>query len=104
MPLFRRLPKRGFNNANFTIRYSVVNVGDLQECFDTGEHVTTAAMIEAGLVRNKRLPVKILGDGELKKKLNVEAHRFSKQAAEKISAVGGQANTVSRTSRGGDKN
>jgi len=103
MPLARRLPKRGFNNANFTVRYTVVNVGDLQECFDAGEHVTTAVLIEAGLVRNKRLPVKILGNGDLKKKLNVEVDRFSKQAAEKISAAGGQANTVSATSRGGGK-
>ncbi len=93
MPLFRRIPKRGFNNANFRTAYSVVNVGDLQERFEDGADVTPTALVEIGLVRNLKLGVKILGDGALSKKLNVQAARFSKQAAEKIRSAGGEAKT-----------
>ncbi len=94
MPLFRRLPKRGFNNINFATRYNVVNVKDLEERFESGGHVTFASLSEAGLIRHKRLGVKVLGFGKLSKKLTVEAHKFSKQAAEKISAAGGEAKVV----------
>ncbi|MCP4251760.1 MAG: 50S ribosomal protein L15 [bacterium] len=93
MPLFRRIPKRGFNNANFRTAYSVVNVGDLDERFEDGANVTPAALVEVGLVRNLKLGVKILGDGVISKKLNVRADRFSKQAAEKIRSAGGEART-----------
>jgi len=94
MPLFRRLPKRGFNNANFTTRFNIVNVGDLQECFDAGAHVTPAALFEVGLIRRKNLAVKVLGEGSLSKVLTVEAAKFSKQARDKIQAAGGQAKLV----------
>ncbi len=94
MPLFRRLPKRGFNNANFATRYNIVNVKDLEERFESGGHVTYASLTEAGLIRHKRLGIKVLGFGKLSKKLTVEASRFSKQAAEKINAAGGEARTV----------
>ncbi len=90
MPLFRRLPKRGFNNANFQTRYHVVNVGDLEERFEADTHVTGQLLIEAGLVRDLKQGIKILGDGALSKKLTVEAAKFSKQAAEKIQAAGGE--------------
>lgn len=90
MPLFRRLPKRGFNNYNFQTIYSVVNVGSLEERFEAGAEITPALMVEAGLVRNLRLGVKILGNGELTKKLKVCAAKFSKQAVEKIQAAGGE--------------
>lgn len=90
MPLFRRLPKRGFNNYNFQTLYSVVNVGSLEERFEAGTEVTPALMVEAGLVRNLRLGVKILGDGQLTKKLKICAAKFSKQAVEKIQAAGGE--------------
>lgn len=90
MPLFRRLPKRGFNNYNFQTLYSVVNVGSLEERFDADTEVTPELLVEAGLVRNLRLDIKVLGDGKLTKKLNVRATKFSKQAAEKIQAAGGQ--------------
>lgn len=95
MPLFRRLPKRGFNNANFTTRYNIVNVKDLEERFDSGSHVTPAALMDAGLIRHKRLAVKILGAGDLAKKITVEANKFSKQAADKIKAAGGEAKVIS---------
>ncbi len=93
MPTFRRLPKRGFSNVQFTKRYSVVNLSSLEERFDSGAHVTPQSMAEAGLIRNLRLPVKILGDGELTKKLIVDAAKFSKSAMEKIQASGGEART-----------
>jgi large subunit ribosomal protein L15 len=95
MPLFRRIPKRGFNNYNFTTRYNVVNVKDLEERFEAGAHVTAAALLQCGLIRNKKLGVKVLGFGDLTKKLTVEAAKYSKQAAEKIAAVGGEAKTIS---------
>src|SRR5690606_14983147 len=93
LPLVRRLPfKRGFNNI-FRIRYQEVNVG-LLEAFDAGTEVTPALLAEAGLIRDADKPVVILGDGELSKKLSVSAHRFTKQAAEKIAAAGGTANKL----------
>jgi len=91
MPTFRRIPKRGFSNADFKTRYSVVNVASLEERFPAGTHVTPPAMAEVGLIRNVKLPVKILGDGALTKKLKVDAAKFSKSALEKIKAAGGEA-------------
>lgn len=94
MALFRRLPKRGFSNAKFSTSYSIVNVGDLEQRFDPGAHVTAHTLQEKGLVRDALALVKILGDGELTKQLTVEAHKFSKQAAEKITKAGGQAKVL----------
>ncbi len=88
-PLFRRLPKVGFNNYHFRTEYQVVNLNDLDARYEDGGHVTAASLEEAGLIRDRKEPVKILGDGELKKKLTVEAERFSKTAAAKIEAGGG---------------
>ena len=84
LPLFRRLPKRGFNNNAFRQNFSIVNVGDLQNHFDAGATVDASSLIAKGLVRDERHPVKILGDGDLSKKLTVVAGKFTKQAAEKI--------------------
>jgi large subunit ribosomal protein L15 len=94
MPLFRRLPKRGFNNNAFRQRFSIVNVGDLQIHFDGGATVDASALIAKGLVRDERYPVKILGDGELSKKLTVIAGKFTEQAAEKITKAGGTMQTL----------
>jgi large subunit ribosomal protein L15 len=91
MPHFRRLPKRGFNNFNFTEKYAVVNVGDLNERFEKGAHVTPQALVDAGLIRNLKMPVKVLGTGELSKKLVVDAARYSASAIEKINKAGGEA-------------
>jgi len=94
MPLFRRLPKRGFSNARFRTRFAVVNVGALEERFDAGAHVTPQTLLEAGLIRSLRDPVKVLGDGTLTKKLFVDAAGYSASALEKIKAVGGEARTI----------
>ncbi|UCF33902.1 MAG: 50S ribosomal protein L15 [Phycisphaerales bacterium] len=94
MPAFRRMPKRGFSNARFRTVYSVVNVEDLEARFETGDHVTPTALVQAGLIRDVRHPVKVLGQGELKKKLTVDAAKYSKQAEEKIKAVGGEARVI----------
>jgi len=94
MPTFRRIPKRGFNNANFATRYAVVNVAGLEAKFENGAHVTPQALRECGLVRKAGMPVKILGQGDLKKKLHVDAAKFSKAAAEKIKAAGGETKVV----------
>ncbi len=92
-PLFRRLPKYGFNNALFRTVYQVVNLADLETRFDDGAHVTAVALQDVGLIRDSKDRVKILGNGELNKKLKIEAHRFSASAASKIENAGG---TVTR--------
>ena len=94
MPLFRRLPKRGFNNAEFTTRYEVVNVSQLDRLFNDGTEVGLCELVSAGLIGSSSSKVKILGDGELTKKLNVTAHKFGKSAQEKISSCGGSAKVV----------
>lgn len=96
MPLFRRLPKRGFSNAQFRTVYQVVNVQDLEEFFEDGAKITPAALEQAGLIRNAGGPVKILGAGNLGKKLEVEATKFSASAAKKISAAGGKVTSLSQ--------
>jgi large subunit ribosomal protein L15 len=88
-PFFRRIPKLGFSNVQFEKVYQVVNVRALAEGFENGGHVTPAALEEKGLIRSAKAPVKVLGDGEIAAKLTVEAHRFSKSAEAKITAVGG---------------
>jgi large subunit ribosomal protein L15 len=88
MPLQRRVPKRGFTNI-FKKNYSIVNVKDL-EIFDDGTVITPILLIETGLVKSMQDGVKILGDGELTKKLTVKAHKISKTAEAKITARGGQ--------------
>jgi len=94
MPLFRRLPKRGFNNTQFATRYEVVNVSQLDRLFNDGTEVGLSELVGAGLVGSSGNKVKILGDGELTKKLNVTAHKFSKSAQEKISSCGGSVKVV----------
>lgn len=94
MPTFRRLPKRGFSNVQFATRYGIVNVGSLEERYEAGAHVTPQSLLEVGLLRTVRYPVKVLGDGTLTKKLTVDAAKFSKSAMEKIQAAGGDARVV----------
>lgn len=93
MPLQRRLPKRGFNNARFAKVYSIVNVSDLAR-FEAGSVVTPEVLLESGLIRQIRDGVKILGDGELTTALTIQAHAFSKAAVEKIEAAGGKAEVI----------
>ncbi|MBC8379059.1 MAG: 50S ribosomal protein L15 [Planctomycetes bacterium] len=94
MPLFRRLPKRGFNNAVFATRYEVVNVSQLERVFNDDANIGVEELIGAGLVDSRQSKVKILGDGELTKKLKVTAHKFSKSAEQKISGCGGSVKVV----------
>ena len=94
MALVRRVPKRGFNNANFRTCWWTVNVGELERRFDEAAHVTGPALVEAGLVRNLKRPIKVLGDGTLTKKLVVEVQGFSAAAARKITECGGEAKVV----------
>ena len=93
MPLFRRLPKRGFSNYKFATRYEIVNVSQL-EGFDDGITVGVEQLSNAGLIDGPKSKVKILGNGELTKKLEVAAHKFSKTAEQKIAASGGTAKVV----------
>ena len=92
MPLYRRLPKRGFTNRNSKEIVSL-NV-DVLNRFEDGTEVTVATLIETGVVRNPKDGVKILGNGELTKKLDVKANAFSASAIEKIQALGGKAEVI----------
>jgi len=93
MPLFRRLPKRGFNNKKFATRFEIVNVSQLER-FDDGAQVGVEQLSQAGLICALSSKVKILGDGELTKRLQVAAHKFSKTAEEKIVGCGGTATRI----------
>ena len=92
MPLYRRLPKRGFNNRN-TKEIVAVNV-DMLNKFEDGAEVTIESMMELGIISNPKDGVKILGNGELTKKLNVKVSAFSESAIEKIKALGGNAEVI----------
>ena len=92
-PLHRRVPKRGFHNP-FRVEYAIVNLDTLGEVFDAGSEVTPELLRERGLVRKANSPVKVLGRGEIAKKLTVRAHKFSGSAAEKIVAAGGAAEVI----------
>ncbi|MFH1718973.1 MAG: 50S ribosomal protein L15 [Planctomycetota bacterium] len=93
MPLFRRLPKRGFNNKNFAMRYEIVNVWQL-EMFEDGASIGLGQLSDAGLIDSDKSTVKILAKGDLTKRLQVTAHKFSKAAEQKISAIGGTAEVI----------
>ena len=97
MPLIRRIPKRGFNNARFTIQYIGVNVGDLNK-FDDGARVDETALRAVGLANGRADGVKILGEGELSKKLVVSANAFSASARAKIEAKGGKCEVIVKKS------
>ncbi|NLA04556.1 MAG: 50S ribosomal protein L15 [Firmicutes bacterium] len=91
-PLFQRLPKRGFTNI-FKQKWSVINLAALNR-FDDETTVTPQLLKEAGLLKSLQNPLKVLGDGELERRLVVQAHRFSKQAMAKIEAAGGKAEVI----------
>lgn len=93
LPLYRRLSKRGFNNYNFRTVYATVNVGDLER-FEEGTVVTKALLIESGLVKKELDGIKVLGNGDLTKKLTVQADKFSSSAKTKIENVGGTAEVI----------
>ena len=93
LPLYRKLPKRGFNNFRFAKKYAVVNVLSLNK-FEDGAVVDSAALLNAGIINSVFDGVKVLGEGELTKKLTVKAAVFSASAKEKIEAVGGKTEVV----------
>ena len=92
MPLYRRIPKRGFKNV-FKKEWSIMNVSDLNS-YEEGTVITSELLIADGKVKQVTAGVKILGDGELEKKLTVQANKFSKAAIEKIEAAGGKAEVI----------
>jgi large subunit ribosomal protein L15 len=92
-PLYKRLPRRGFSNARFTKRYAIVNVSDLNR-FKDGEIVTPALLVESGLVKKELCGIKILGNGNLEKRLTVKANIFTNSAITKIEEMGGTTEVI----------
>jgi len=95
MPLHRRVPKRGFTNI-FRVEYAVVNLDQLELVFDAGSEVTPELLRERKIVRDSKAKIKVLGRGEISKKLTVRAHKFSGTAASKIAAAGGSTEVLSK--------
>jgi large subunit ribosomal protein L15 len=93
MPLVRRLPKRGFTNI-FRVEFQVVNLRDLERVFADGDTVTAEALVAKGLARGGKRPVKLLGNGEISKKLVVQVHKFSASARAGIEKAGGTCEVV----------
>ena len=93
LPLYRRLPKRGFSNAMFKVRYATINVSDLN-MFKDGTEVTPVLLKEMGIIKKQLDGVKVLGNGTLEKKLKVRANMFSSAAKEKIEKAGGKAEVI----------
>ncbi len=89
MPLYRRLPKRGFNNAIFAVKYQIVNLERIEGLEET--EITPELLKERGIIKKLSLPVKILSKGEISKPYTIHAHKFSEKAREKIEAAGGKA-------------
>ncbi len=92
-PLYRRIPKRGFNNTRFTTRYATLNVSDLNR-FKDGDVITPELLKEKGIIKKELSGIKILGKGKLEKKLTVKAHRFTNSAITKIEELGGKAEVI----------
>jgi large subunit ribosomal protein L15 len=93
-PLFRRVAKRGFSNNYFRLKVAVINLATLEEAFEAGAVITPEELVGRGLTNGKFDVIKILGTGELSKKLTIRAHRFSESAKQKIAAAGGTAEVV----------
>ena len=93
LPLYRRLPKRGFTNARFKVEYAVINMTDLNR-FEDGAVVSPEILKEMGLVKNQLSGIKVLGNGTLERKLSVKAHAFSAKAKEQIEKLGGKAEVI----------
>ncbi|MBI1372891.1 MAG: 50S ribosomal protein L15 [Phycisphaera sp.] len=95
MPYFRRIPKRGFNNARFAKNFAIINLHSIEERFDSGAEVNPEMLVKVGLLPDTNTPVKILGSGELTKKVSVAAHKFSESARTKIEQAGGACTLIS---------
>ena len=92
-PLYRRIPKRGFNNARFRTEFATINLSDLNK-FNDGDVVTPEVLKESGIVKKQLCGIKVLGNGTLEKKVTVKAHRFSSAAVTKIESAGGTAEVI----------
>ena len=93
LPLYRRIPKRGFKNAMFKTRYAVINVEELN-AFEDGTVVSPALLKESGIIKNQLDGVKVLGNGKLEKKLTIQANKFSTSALDKIKESGSKAEVI----------
>ena len=93
LPLYRRIPKRGFSNAKFKTRYAVINLKDLNG-FEDGAVVTPALLKDAGIIKNQLDGIKVLGNGKLEKKITIQASKFSTSAMEKIKEAGSKAEVI----------
>ena len=93
LPLYRRIPKRGFTNAKFKTVYAVINLSDLN-VFEDGTVVTPALLKDTGLIKNQLDGIKVLGNGKLEKKLTIQANKFSASALEKIKEAGSKAEVI----------
>jgi len=93
-PLYRRIPKRGFNNKRFETKYATINLSDLNKFFQDGDVVTPEMLKERGIIKKQLSGVKVLADGKLEKKLTVKAQRFSSTAVTKIEAAGGKTEVI----------
>ena len=93
-PLYRRVPKRGFKNTKFRIEYATINLSDLNKFFEDGDIVTPELLKEKGIIKKQLCGVKVLGNGELEKKLTIKANRFSSSAVTKIESAGGKAEVI----------
>jgi large subunit ribosomal protein L15 len=95
-PFARRFPKRGFSNHGFRVEYYVINVRDLEKVFEAGAHVDIDALVKLGLIPNTKIGLKVLGTGDIKKKLSVTAAAFSASAKAKIEAAGGSCTELAK--------
>ena len=93
-PLYRRVPKRGFNNKNFRVEYATINLSDLNKFFKDGDVVTPEILKERGIVKKHLAGIKVLANGSLEKKLTIKAERFSSKAVTKIEEAGGKAEVI----------
>jgi large subunit ribosomal protein L15 len=93
-PLYRRLPKRGFNNKRFETKYATINLSDLNTYFKDGDEVTPEILKERGIIKKQLSGIKVLGSGKLEKKLTVKANRFSESAITGIEAAGGKTEVI----------
>ena len=95
MPLARRIAKRGFNNSAFASDVAIINLQAIDDAFEVGAEVYPSELVAKGLIKSRFDELKVLGNGQLSKKLTIHAHRFSKSAQDKISATGGTSQLIS---------
>ncbi len=93
-PFYRRVPKRGFKNTKFRTEYATINLSDLNKFFNDGDEVTPELLKEKGIIKKQLCGVKVLGNGELEKKITDKANRFSSSAVTKIESAGGKAEVI----------